>query len=46
MLNDNMAAHQTVVKEMVSEGHGVGCHGVTHDHNKNFTVPQPQQLVK
>ncbi|WP_058005186.1 polysaccharide deacetylase family protein [Heyndrickxia sp. FSL K6-6286] len=39
MLNDNMAAHQTVVKEMVSEGHGVGCHGVTHDQQKFYRSP-------
>lgn len=39
MLDGNMKRHQTSVKKMVKKGHGVACHGVTHDKSKFYKSP-------
>lgn len=39
MLNNNMKLHESSVKKMVANGHGVACHGVTHDKNKFYKSP-------
>ncbi|MFC7373065.1 polysaccharide deacetylase family protein [Fictibacillus iocasae] len=36
MLEPQMRARPDLVKRMVSEGHTVGCHGVTHDKSKFY----------
>ncbi|MGE8204603.1 polysaccharide deacetylase family protein [Heyndrickxia sp. NPDC080065] len=39
MLNDNMKYHKNAVKKMTKSGHGLACHGVTHDTNKFYHSP-------
>ncbi|WP_165786759.1 polysaccharide deacetylase family protein [Heyndrickxia camelliae] len=39
MLNNNMKLHKKSVKKMVNKGHGIACHGVTHDKNKFYKTP-------
>ncbi|MGO4888774.1 polysaccharide deacetylase family protein [Anaerobacillus sp. MEB173] len=40
MMKYNMEKNQAVVKRMVTDGHGLGCHGVTHDRAKFYKSPQ------
>ncbi|MBS4174330.1 polysaccharide deacetylase family protein [Bacillus sp. FJAT-49736] len=39
MMDPHMKQHQASVKKMVAKGHGVACHGVTHDKNKFYKSP-------
>ncbi|MGE6256759.1 polysaccharide deacetylase family protein [Heyndrickxia sporothermodurans] len=39
MLNNNMKVHSKSVKKMAKQGHGLACHGVTHDKNKFYHSP-------
>lgn len=39
MLDNNMKQHTKAVKKMKKDGHGLACHGVTHDKNKFYHSP-------